>query len=207
MDPLLIPLIISVVVMLGLGGFGIWSYVQYLDQRDYTDEKIAVAVTDANAAQKEELEADFAEREKEPYRRWVSPASVGSVEIQYPRTWSGYVEEDVGGSNPVDAFFHPSVVPADKKTQYALRLVVDETAYEKIIEDYDRELEEGTVTAKPIEISGVTGQRFDGQIERDISGALVIFPLRDKTLQIWTQSNAYVADFNSIILENLTFEK
>ena len=207
MDPLLIPLIISVVLVVSLASFGIWAYLQYLDQKDNTDTIVAEAVAAAETVQKEELEAEFAEREKSPFNTWVSAASIGSIEITHPKTWSGFIDEKDSGSKPLSAFFHPSVVPADDTTRYALRVLVDESDYARTLAAYDREIEGGGVTAKPITVAGVTGTRFDGQIDKDYTGAIAIFQLRDKTVRIWTESDAYLSDFNNIIIENLTFEK
>ncbi len=207
MDPLLIPLIISAVLVVGLAGFGIWSYLQFLDQRDNTDEKIAVAVADAETKKAETLEAEFAEREKSPYTTWVSASSIGSISLTYPRTWSAYVQEKDSGSKPLTGFFHPSVVPDDDTTRYALRILVDESNYSKTVSAFDDEIEKGSVTAQPLTVAEVTGIRFDGQIDKDYEGAMVVFALRDKTVRIWTESKAYLKDFNDILVENLTFEK
>ena len=207
MDPLLIPLIVSVILVVGLAGFGIWSYMQYLDQRDNVDQTVATAVADAEAVQKEVLEAEFAEREKSPFNTWISASSIGSIEITHPKTWSVFVDEKDGGSKPLSGFFHPNVVPADDTTRYATRILVDESSYTNTLGDFDRGLEDGTITSSPITVAGVTGTRFDGQIDKEFRGAMVVFPLRDKTVRIWTESEAYLGDFDTIIIENLTFEK
>jgi hypothetical protein len=51
----------------------------------------------------------------------------------------------------------------------------------------------------------VTGVRVDGQIADNIQGSMIILPLRDKTQEIWTESNSFLPDFNNNILPNLTF--
>jgi type II secretory pathway pseudopilin PulG len=205
-DPLMIPLVVSVILVVGLAGFGIWSYMGYLDQKDNTDQKIAAAVAEAEATQADKLEADFAEREKSPTKTFISSASIGSIEITYPKTWSAYVEQNESGPKPLNAFFHPKYVPSDG-TLYALRLYVDESNYSKSVTDFDKSIEKGLVKSKPIRINGITGMRFDGQIDKDFVGSMVIFPLRDKTVKIWTESSdIFEKDFNNIILKNLTFE-
>lgn len=208
MDPLLIPLVISVVLVLSLAGFGIWAYLGYLDQKSNTDEKVAAAVDEAKSAQAEVLEADFAEREKAPNTKFISAASIGSIEITYPKTWSAYVDQQDSGGKPLNAYFHPKFVPEESSGElYALRVYVDESSYSKVVTGYDKEIEKGNVTSKPITIAGVTGMRFDGQIDKDYVGALVVFPLRDKTVQVWTESSeVFIKDFNNIVLKNLTFE-
>jgi hypothetical protein len=37
------------------------------------------------------------------------------------------------------------------------------------------------------------------------TGTMVLLPMRDKTLEIWTEAPAYLADFNTYILPNITF--
>ena len=37
------------------------------------------------------------------------------------------------------------------------------------------------------------------------TGAMLIIPVRDKTLQIYTESSDYLSDFNNIVLPSLTF--
>ena len=207
MDPLVIPLVVSVILVIGAAGVGVWSYLQFLDQRDNVDDIVAAAVDEAEAAQKEELEAEFAEREKVPTRKWVSASSIGSIEINYPRTWSVFVDEKDSGSKPLSGFFHPNVVPADDATRYAVRVLVDESNFTKIVGDFEKEIERGEVKSTPISVAGVNGTRFDGQIDKDYTGALVAFPLRDKTVRIWTESDTYLKDFNEIVIKNLIFEK
>jgi len=206
-DPLLIPLVVSVVLVVGLAGFGIWSYLQFSDQRDNTDQKIAAAVSEAEVVQKEVLEADFAERAKAPFDTWVSATSIGSIELTYPRLWSGYVDEKDRGSKPLNGFFHPNVVSADADTRYALRILVDESNYAKVVATYDKAIEKKTVKSKPFTVNGVSGVKVDGQIDKDYEGSIVILPLRDKTVRIWTESKTYLSDFEKIVLANLALEK
>lgn len=203
-DPLIIPLIVSVFLVLGLAGFGIWSYINFLDQRDNTDQKISEAVEIAKGQQATELEAEFIEREKEPKVTFLSDSAIGSIEFNYPKTWSAFVDSNSSSSKPLSAIFHPKFVPADN-TLYALRVFVDESDYSKKVTGYEKDVEDGLVNVKPIKINGVTGIRVNGQIDKDYKGSIVIFPLRDKTVQIWTESESFLKDFNAVI-DGLTFE-
>ena len=206
LDPLLIPLITTSLFAVAVAIFGLWAYLQYTTERDNTDEAVAIAVAAAEAAQKETLEADFAERSKSPFRSYVSDSSIGSIDIEYPDTWSAYVDEKIGTSSPLNGFFHPSVVSADDTTRHALRILVDESDYARGVAAFEDSTTDGSVTAKPLTVAGVTGVRVDGQIDKDFQGAMVILALRDKTVRVWTESTAYLSDFNGIV-ERLTFEK
>ena len=55
-------------------------------------------------------------------------------------------------------------------------------------------------------VDSVLGARIDGEITTKRTGSVVLLPLRDKTLKIWTESNAYTADFDEI-LTNLSFSR
>jgi hypothetical protein len=46
---------------------------------------------------------------------------------------------------------------------------------------------------------------LSGQIAQQQKGTMVILPLRDKTLEVWTESDAYLSDFKNYVLPNLTF--
>ena len=204
-DALLIPLIISVVLVVGLAVFGVWAYFQDTDQRNNVEDIVAEAVVEANAAKEEELNAKFAEENKKPYDNYTSPSSLGSVSITYPRTWSAYIEETGGSSSPLEGFFHPKFVPAEKDTAYALRITLESRDYDREVSSFTSDIEKGTVTSKPIKIEGVTGVLLDGEIDSKISGSKLLIPLRDKTLTIWTEAPSFVKDFKNIIIKNLTF--
>lgn len=205
-DPLIIPLVMSVVLVIGLTVFGIWAYMQYVDNRDNVAEKVAEAVADAKVAQQEELEIAFAEREKLPTRTYISPGAIGSVRITYPKTWSVYADEREKGAQPLNAYFHPKYIPANDDTAYAARLTVENSAYDREVDEFKSKIEKGTVKAKPIKVSDIPGVRLDGNIFREFNGTMVIFPLRDKTIKVWTQADTFQKDFDSIILANLSFE-
>jgi hypothetical protein len=51
----------------------------------------------------------------------------------------------------------------------------------------------------------VKGVRLEGFLEKDKEGIMVMFPLRDKTLRIWTESKEFSGDFNNIVIKKLSF--
>ena len=93
-NPLLVASILLALLSAGLAGFGIWSYTNYLDQKNNTDAKIETAVTKAKSVQAAVLEKDFVEREKQPYTKFNGPDDLGHVSFDYPKTWSVYVEKN-----------------------------------------------------------------------------------------------------------------
>lgn len=204
-DPLLIPLVIAVVLLLGIASFGVWSYTKYLDANKVEQGEIDEAVASANAKLTEDLELAFAEREKSPNRVYTSPQASGSVAITYPKTWSVYSEENEQ-KGTVEAFLHPKYVrDRDSEAPVALKVTIENEQYSNEARNFKEMALEGVVKVKAIETSGITGIRVDGQVYKDFQGALVMFPLRDKTLTIWTENNDFIKDFNDIIIANLEF--
>lgn len=204
-DPLLIPLVVSIILLIGVAGFGIWSYTNYVDAKKVEQAEIDESVKAAEAKLTEDLEVEFAEREKQPTRTYTSPQSSGSVKLVYPKTWSVYsIENEQKGQ--VETFMNPQYVrDINDDSPVALKMTIDNTDYAKEAEAFGPQATEGTVKIKTITVAGTTGLRIDGNVNKEFDGAMVMFPLRDKTLKIWTENNAYINDFNDIVIKNLTF--
>ncbi len=202
LDPLVIPLVLSVVFLIVAGGVAVTYYSKYIEQKDQNRPIIEAAVTKAEEAQKEKLEAEFVEREKVPTKNYTSPAEFGSVKLNFPKTWSSMVS--MGKTSDIEYYGHPNYVPASN-VNYALRMSVVKKAFAAEIKAYDSQVKKGDLKATAVQISGVTGTRLDGFLEKDQEGSMVVFPLRDKTLKVWTESKEFKGDFDNIVLKNLTF--
>jgi len=200
MNPLLIPLIFAVIATIAFGVMAFMYYGDYVEQRDNNEPIIAEAVEDATSKQKEELEAEFVEREKEPNDTYTAPSEFGSIKLTYPKTWSAYVER----SSEFDFYAHPAYVPSTN-VNYALRARVQNQEFSNVIRSYDSKVRQGDLKAGSVRISGIKGVRLDGFLEKDQEGSMVIFPLRDKTLSVWTENKDFRGDFNNIVLKKLAF--
>lgn len=206
MNPLLIPLIIVVVLLLISLGFGVWAFMGRQDYKNNVDEKIsqAVAVAEENLTIKKD--AEFAESYKLPYTTFRGPAAFGTLTINYPKTWSNYLNESSG--TPVDGFMQPNYVSSNKnETNYALRYQVAERQYDQEVKAFDSKVKNGTVKSSAYRVpkqESVLGLRLEGEIESRKTGVMVMLPLRDKTIKIWTEGEEFRSDYQKI-LEELTF--
>ncbi|MDB5163711.1 MAG: exported protein of unknown function [Candidatus Saccharibacteria bacterium] len=202
-------LVLFILLFLGAGGFGIWAYQGKQDYKNNVMPKINAAVAIAKKETETAKDNEFQEKEKYPLRSYAGPGAYGAPTVSYPKTWSAYVNESGNGSAPVDAYFHPSFVPAASlSVSYAIRLQVIPTAYDQVLKQFDSYVKLGTVKVTPYsfpKVSSIVGARLDGEIISKKSGSMVIIPLRDKTLKIWTESPQFVPDFNNIILPNFSF--
>jgi len=210
MNILAIPLMLVTLALFGVAGLAYYEYGQSQENKSNLDQKIAVAVEAAKAETIKQKDAAFAEKEKSPYLVWTGPAAYGSLKVQYPRTWSAYIDAPTTvNSRPVQGYFAPGQVPYinDQNNTFALRIYIVQQAYDGIVRQYQGKQRSGTVTIQPYQspnIPGIVGVRVDGEVQPKKQGSMIILPFRDKTLEMWTESNDYKDDFNNIILPNFS---
>lgn len=215
MNVLLIPLILVVLILLGVGYFAYYSYTNMTKYRDHSDTLSAAAVKVANQKLTAQLQAQFAEEEKNPYKIYSGPSTFGSLHIKYPRTWSAYVSVNAQSDPMIDGYFYPDVVPdtgADSSgtssTNFALRVQVTQSSYSDILQNYQSQEQDHSISVRPFHLKSVpsvVGVQVTGQIQSQKTGTLIILPLRNQTLEIWTEGTQFQKDFANIILPNFTF--
>lgn len=211
MNVLLIPFVLAIVFLLGAAGFGIWAFAGMQDYKNNSDQKAAAAVKVAQQETSTAKDKEFVEKEKNTLKQYKGPASFGTLTIQYPKTWSAFVTETATTSTtPVDGYFHPNFVPGlQSGTDYALRVKIVARQYSDELKQFEGRQRTGKVTVAPYRSpklpEGVVGSRIEGEINTGQQDVLVLFPLRDKTIEISTESAQFKGDFDSIIMANLTF--
>lgn len=91
---------------------------------------------------------------------------------------------------------------------FALRIQVVNTSYEQEMKTLDSKVKSGKVKVAPYlvpKVPGVSGSRVTGEVNTGQNDTMVVVPLRDKTLKIYTESPEFLKDFDSIIMANMTF--
>jgi hypothetical protein len=201
-------LALSFVLFICAGAFGIWAYSGMQDYKDNTDKKIAAAVESAIKIEdvKKDKEAD--ENEKKPLRTFKGSDTYGGLTIQYPKTWSAQVTQSDNG-DPLDGYFHPDVIPGIKPDiSYALRVKIVSQNYDVVMKQYEGLITAGTVKStpfRPTNVPTVLGVKLDGKVEGTKVVRMVLLKLRDKTIKISSESDKFYADFDNIILPNISF--
>lgn len=207
--------IVLVVLLIASLAFGAWAFKNMQDYKNNSDKKAAVAVANANKIQAAQLQAKYDKDSKSPFKVFSGSPTYGTITFNYPKTWSAYVDTS-NSSEPINAYFYPGEVPGiQSKTAYALRVELVSTDYAQAVQQLSSGISGGKVTARayiPPMLSGVAniqaGTLFSGQINSQDPtqvGTMVVIKVRDKTLQISTQSSKFLDDFNSTILSSLTF--
>ena len=115
-----------------------------------------------------------------------------------------YFSNEIG-----DWYLHPDFVPGTQSgTSFALRIEVAQKTYDSELKQFDGKVRAGKVTVTPFRadlVQDVLGARVEGEINQGQKNIMVLFPVRDKTLKISTQSETFYKDFNEIILKTLKF--
>lgn len=198
----LITIIVLTFFTLVFAGLSVWALLNYLDQKDNVDQKVTRAVATAEKEQADKLEAEFVEREKEPFVGFSGPGDYGTLSFRYPKTWNVYIEDDGSTSDGFLAYFSPGSVPTTKSedSRYALRAAVVNESYEDVLGEFERRIEEGELKSSTVKAANKqTGTRLDGLFSDDLRGSAVLFKIRDKTAVVRTDANTFLEDFNELI--------
>ena len=205
---LLIPLIITGTLLVFALVFGFWAFAGMQDYKNNSDAKSAEAVKVAEANLSIKKDAEFAEIQKSPYKTYQGPSTLGTLVITHPKTWSSYVVNKGSGTAQLSGYMHPDVVPdTESDANFAFRFEVVDTAYDAVLKTYDSDVKSGKVSAtayRAPKVDSVLGSRIKGEIEPKKQGTLVLLPLRDKTIKLWTEGSDFEADFQTI-LESFSF--
>ncbi len=192
-------LVFTTVAFLGLSAWAIYNYHQ---ERSSVDEQIDEAVAEARADQTAIEEERFEEELKNPYRVYSAPSVFGDINLEVPKNWSIYAEDGTSGRVQLDLFVHPDMVRNNRSGSndpYAFRMEVRDELYSSSIRGFQRDVDRGNLRSNTVEVSGLEGIRFEGQINRDQRGHLVALPFRDKTIWMWSEGSRYISEFNKIL--------
>ena len=190
--------------------FGIWAFAGYSDYKNNFDTKLAQQVSVARQEEDKAQAALFAEAAKSPLSMYKGPSTYGSVTIKYPKTWSGYVADTDNSSPFIDGYFYPGVVPDAtlQSSVFALRVQVVDSSYSELLNSYTSYVAQGLSKVSPYrapKVPSVIGARITGHLNNGKDGTMILIPLRNMTLRIWTESSRFTNDFNKYVLPNFTF--
>lgn len=188
------------VLVLGLGSFGIWSFVSYQDAQSNVDSKISVAVAEAKKEQADEDDIKFTERENEPNLTFRGPEDYCGLSFNYPKTWSSYIADDGTNGGDFEAYFHPvNVPPTSQDQQFALRVLIERKDFDGIIGSYQALVSKGTLKQSTATSQGEEGARFDGNFSKNIRGSAVVYRCRAYTITIRTDADTFKPNFDKLI--------
>ncbi len=202
----LIETIILVVVCLIAAAaivFAVIFFMKYNELNTDFESKKSLEVAKAVKEQEDKDNASFTEREKLPYYSFTGPSDYGSISFQYPKTWSVYVDSDGTNNSDFKAYFRPSQVDPikNKDSRYALRFSILNRQYDTVQKTYQTKVTSGKMTASVFNAddNNITGLRYEGEIEKDINGVVVLVKVNDKTAVFQMDAEVYRTDFETLL--------
>lgn len=204
-------LIITSILLIASLVFGVWSFAGRQKYKNHTDQLINTAVAAAKLQQQNTDSANFAIQAQKPLVSYVGPQAYGTITLYYPKNWSAYVNSSGSSGYPIDGYFYPGVLPTvtdNGQTNFPLRLQVENQTYTDVLQFYQSEQQANLVTISAYslpKLPNVVGVEIVGQLESGAKGTMVILPLRNEALEVWTEGTGYLTEFNSDILPNLSF--
>lgn len=195
-------IIALVLLVLIFGGFSVWAYTNYIEQKQDVDGKIKTATAEAVLKNSQDLQAKFEATEKEPMRQFVGPSDYGRLTFDYPKTWSAYQATDVskGGGATYEAYLNPILVPPVSDTQkFALRITIEQKTYDQTVATYDKQIKSGDLKSSVYSDGNLTGTMLVGNFNKDIYGTAVLIKMRDRTLTMRTDGDVFKDDFLALL--------
>ena len=198
-------IVVSLIAVTFIGLF-IWMSMQYQEASTDLEGQISVAVAEAKDKQAAEMEAEFLQREKYPYKTFSGPIDYGQLTFEYPKTWSVYVAAAATKGGDFNAYFNPIQVDAvGKDTINALRITILDKSFDDVTADYQKKMEkrDAGLTVEAVTIGkdkNITANRYTGKIpDTDLSGFIVTFKIRDKTAIMQTDSVLFKDDYDKLL--------
>lgn len=206
-----IVIILLSIALVGMGTFGVWSFMNYREAQSDLDSKIELAAAAAKKQEAEEQAEKYAEREKQPNTIFNGPADYGAVSFSYPKTWSSYVAADGSDGEDYFAYFHPTTVPPvptnTKVVQrFALRMAIYNSSMDEVLSDYQKTIEKGELSSTAVVVNGKNATKLEGLFpdsankDNRIKGVAYFFKVNDKVLMLRTDAETtFRADFDKLI--------
>ncbi len=187
-------------VALGLLILSIFLFSQLNDATTNVEGQISQAVAIAENKKAEELEKEFAEREKQPFRSFLGPVDYGELSFEYPKTWSLYIARDAANGGDYEAYMNPVEIHAiSNNTIYALRIFIYNRSFEDVTRGYDGSIQNGSLRLEVREINGGSVNVYSGTLPNQLVGRIAVLKIRDKTVVLQTDSELFGEDFDKII--------
>ena len=206
---IIIMLVVTGVLLVGSLGFGVWAFSGRQDYKNNLDSKITAAVEVEKARISSTKDNEYAVKDKSPVKTFKGPGTYGDLSIEYPKNWSPLIEVRANGDPVVDGYWYPEVLPGiNGGIKYSLRVRIVDQQYSSSVGSYKDDIKAGKANASafiPEKVSSIKGTRIDGKISDGKTGSLILLPLRDKTIRIYTEDSQYIADFNKYVLPSISY--
>ena len=186
-------------------------FVKWQNLQRNGENDTALAIEAGKLEQQQQDDLVFLEKDKEPWTEFGGvPDTLGGLSFTYPKTWNAYVEKDGLDGGDFVSYFRPSeVLPTkDARSRYALRVSIVSKYYDEVVGEYNEkvaEYNEDELSSTKLESVGSvqsfngTSMRFNGTIDENLNGSVVLIKINDRTAIVQTDSEVYLDDYNKVV--------
>ena len=190
---------VSLIAVTFIGLF-IFMYIQWNTASTDVQGQIDEAVATAEYNLKSQLEAEFEEKEKYPFKTFTGPSDFGSLTFEYPKTWSLYVPDDASLAQDYHAYFNPvQVNVVNERTVMALRVSILNSLTDQVKKRYENKIEEGKLKVTQTVVNNANVDVYTGELDSELQGIFAVVKIRDKTAIIQTDAMIFEKDFYTLL--------
>lgn len=186
-------------------------FVKWQNLQRNGENDTLLAIEAGKLEQQQEDDLAFLEKDKEPWLEFKGvPEALGGLTFSYPKTWNAYVASEGLDGGDFVSYFRPSeVLPTkDARSRYALRVSIVSKYYDQVVEEYNKKVTEynsDELANTKLESAGSVqsfdgvSMRFNGTIEDNLNGSVVLLQINDRTAIIQTDSEVYQTDYDKVV--------
>jgi hypothetical protein len=198
---------IILVALLALGtlGFGVLALTESSaatkDQNTLNTDVLTAAKNAASQQQKTDAKNEAAANES-PFRSYVSPAIYGSFQINFPKDWSGWVDQEQSG-NLITLIVNPDFVQVtnDQPNLAAAKVELIDQVSTNYMQQFQGNVQSGQMSQKNITVSGISAFDLSGHFGDQRTTREVVVPVRNQVIAFINENGAYSSEFNEILAQ------
>ena len=199
--------VLMFVAAAGFVGLFIWQNTEWEKANTDLENRKEEAREIARAEQEELDSVYYKKRAADAYDTFTAPDNYGQVSFRYLKTWSVYVANDANKGGNFEAYLNPGKVEAvGVATINALRVMIWDQPWDTVIKKYDNLVTTGKLDMLKIQVGGGDANRYDGEFSKDIKGTMVLIKIRDKTVELRTDSVEFRPEFE-VMLDTITYKE
>jgi hypothetical protein len=201
---LLISTIVFGIIALGFSITSVLAITDAQHSRSTLDSQKKTAYSSGQNDQKAQDAKDQLAANESPFRSYVASELFGNFEIKFPKNWNAYVVEDLSSTTQVNLTLQPDLVRLNggqgKANNYAFRALLIKTDSTTLNKTFADRIKNKKLTTKNVTVSGITATQYIGALDDTHNGIMTVVPVRDKSLELITDSTTdYLGEYNQIL--------
>jgi hypothetical protein len=201
------PVTMILIVLLGLGtlGFGALALTETgiatKDQNSLNSDVLTAAKNAASVQQKTDTKNEAAANES-PFRSYVSPSIYGSFQINFPKDWSGFVDQEQSGTL-INLIVNPNFIQTtnNQPNLAAAKVQLIDQVSSQYMQQFQGSVQSGQVSQKNITVSGISSFDLTGTFGDQRTTREVVVPVRNQVIVFFIENGAYMSEFNEILAQ------